>query len=84
MIFRAILFWAFIGALAVASWYGPYVLKKDRSPAGIVRYRRYTYGFAFCFGLIPAFSGDWAWCILTIPLAELVAHFWILERPAPE
>ena len=74
------LYWAFVIGLGVASWIGPYVLKKDQSPEGVMRYRRFGYAFAFFFGLLPALTGGWPWALVTIPAAELVMHFWILGR----
>ena len=78
--FGAIIFWTYVVALAVASWYGQYILHKDQSVAGQRRYRRFTYWFALALGLLPVVTGDWEWSLLTVPLAEFVAHFWILGR----
>lgn len=78
--FEVFLFWSYIVVLGIASWVGPSILRRDRSPRGVARYRRYGYAFAFCFGFIPVLTGDWPWAIVAIPAAEFVVHYWILGR----
>jgi hypothetical protein len=70
-------FWAAVIGLGAASVVGSRY-RKDKTPAGVSRYRRFTYCFALLFGLVPLTAGGGWWILVTVPLAELVAHFWIL------
>jgi hypothetical protein len=70
-------FWVAAMGLGAASVVGN-GYRKDKTPAGISRHRRFTYCFALLFGLVPLTSGG-GWLILvTVPLADVVAHFWLL------
>jgi hypothetical protein len=82
-LFAGVLFWAFVLVLAVGSWMGPFVLRRDASPRGVARYRRFVYLFALGFGLLPALTGQWQWSLLAVPLSELFARFVILRKNPP-